>query len=44
MNDPYVPALGKIVLYVASQILGSWEDSLEEISAGLPRSDAGLCT
>jgi len=41
--DLYVPALGEVVFYVASQTLGGWEGSLGETSAGLPRSNAGLC-
>jgi hypothetical protein len=43
VNDPYVPALGEGVFYVASQFLGAWESSLGVTSAGPPRSNAGLC-
>ena len=43
VNDPYLPAPGEVVFYVASQGLGDWEGSLGETSAGLPRSNAGLC-
>ena len=43
VQDAFLPAPGEVAFYLASQVLGSWEGSLGETSAGLPRDNAGLC-